>query len=305
MTMKRTRGHPQADRAREHPRPRRHGGFTLIELVITMTVGVIVVSFVSVFISGPVTGFMDQTRRLRLVDSASASLDRMGRDVRRALPNSIRTTSTGGNVALELLSSVDGARYRAGPPGSDDQILDFAAADGAFNVVGPFTHVAKPFDSTNHYLAIYNVGVPGADAYELANVMTSPGTRIQIAADGSMPGEDRVTLSPPFRFMHGSPSRRVYLVDGPVTYLCDPAAGTLTRFSGYSIAADQSQRDSAAELAGAGADDSLMADRIVSCALQYTPGTAERAGLVSLRLEVGEDGESVELLAQVHVENVP
>lgn len=291
-------------------RTRRHAGcrgsgFTLIELVVTMMVGLVVVSFVAVFISGPVTGFMDQARRMRLVDSASASLDRMGRDVRRALPNSIRTTSAGGRVALELLSSVDGARYRSAPPGSADQILDFTAADGAFNVVGPFTHVAKPFDSTSHHLAIYNVGVPGADAYELANVITPPGTRIRIAADGSMPGEDRVTLSPSFRFMHDSPSRRVYLVEGPVTYLCDPAAGSLTRFSGYTIAADQSDRDSPGELVAAGATETLMADRVVACAIQYAPGTAERAGLVSMRLEVGADDESVELLAQVHVENVP
>ena len=49
-----------------------------------------------------------------------------------------------------------------------------------FNVIGPFTQVAKPFSSTSSYLSIYNVGVPGADAYELANVITPPGTQINM-----------------------------------------------------------------------------------------------------------------------------
>jgi len=282
----------------------RHAGFTLIELVITMVISVVVVSFVSMFVSGPVSGFMDQSRRARLVDAADMALRRIGRDVRRALPNSVRTTGAGGVVALELLSSVDGGRYRAQPPGSATQILDLASADASFNVIGPFTQVAKPFSSTSHYIAVYNVGVPGADAYELANVITPVGTQIDIDAD-SLPGEDRVTLAPAFRFAYGSPTQRAYLVDGPVSYLCDPIAGTLMRYQGYAIAQDQSTRDSHGELLGAGASASLMANQISGCAFTYAAGTAERSGLVSLQFAVSAQGESISLLSQVHVDNVP
>ena len=277
-------------------------GFTLIELVITLVISAIVVAFVSSFITGPVTGFMDQGRRARLVDAADTALRRIGRDVRRALPNSVRTTSSGGAVALEMLSTVDGARYRAGPPGTADQILDFAAADAQFNVIGPFTQVAKPFSSTTHYLAVYNVGVPGADAYSPASVMTPANTSITIAADGN---EDRVTLGAPHRFPYGSPTQRVYLVDGPVTYLCNPLAGTLMRYSGYSIATNQSALDSHGELLAAGAAASLMANQIDGCSFTYTPGTAERGGLVSLRFTVTAQGETVSLVSQVHVDNAP
>jgi MSHA biogenesis protein MshO len=283
--------------------PALQAGFTLIELVITLVLSAIVVSFVSLFISGPVTGFMDQTRRVRLVDAADTALRRIGRDVRRALPNSVRTTSAGGVIAIEMLSTVDGARYRAQPPGAANQILDFAAADAQFNVIGPFTQIAKPFSSAGHYLAIYNVGVPGADAYELANVITPAGTQIDVTADAG--GEDRVTLAPPFQFAYGAPTQRVYLVDGPVTYLCNPLARTLMRYAGYSIAASQNTRDSHAELLAAGAVASLMANQIDSCAFAYTPGTAERGGLVSLRFTVTSQGETVALVAQVHVDNAP
>jgi MSHA biogenesis protein MshO len=282
----------------------RQNGFTLIELVITLVISTIVVSFVSLFISGPVMGFADQARRVRLVDAADAALRRIGRDVRRALPNSVRTTTGGGVVALELLSTVDGARYRAQPPGSAAQILDFASADGSLNVLGPFTQVAKPFSSTSHYLALYNVGVPGADAYELANVITPPGTVIAISVDGAT-GEDRVTLSPAFQFAYASPTQRVFLVDGPVTYLCDGVTGTLMRYQGYTVDANQTNRDSHGELLAAGATASLMANQLTSCSFLYTPGTAERAGLVSLQFAVQAQGESLSLLSQVHVDNVP
>jgi MSHA biogenesis protein MshO len=282
----------------------RSAGFSLIELVITLVISTIVVSFVSMFISVPVRGFVDQTRRAGLVDAADSALLRIGRDVRRALPNSVRTTSAGGVVALEILSTVDGGRYRGQPPGTAAQVLDFAAPDGSFDVLGPFTQIAKPFSSTSHYLAIYNVGVTGADAYELSNVITPPGTQVDIAADG-VSGEDRVTLSPAFRFAYGSPTQRIFLVDGPVTYLCDAVAGTLLRYQGYAVATSQADRDSHGELLAAGATASLMANQLVGCAFTYTAGTAERGGLLALQITVSSQGESVSLLSQVHVDNVP
>ncbi|HUL83468.1 MAG TPA: type II secretion system protein [Gammaproteobacteria bacterium] len=284
--------------------PTRQAGFTLIELVVTLVITAVVVSFMAMFVSAPIQGFTDQARRSRLVDAADTSLRRMARDVRRALPNSVRTTTNSGVVALEMLSTVDGGRYRRDAPGSALQILDFSAADGSFDAIAPFTQLAKPFSSTTHYLAIYNVGVPGADAYELANVITPAGTTITIDVDGAT-GEDRVTLNPAFRFAYGSPTQRVFLVDGPITYLCDPVAGTLMRYSGYSIASSQSARDSHGELIGAGATASLMANQVASCSFTYTAGTAERAGLVSLQIAVQAQGETISLLSQVHVDNVP
>jgi len=295
---------PDAALRERHAAPCREGGFTLVELVVTLTVSVVVVSFAAMFVSGPVQGFADQSRRVRLVDAADSALRRLGRDVRRALPNSVRVRTSGGIAVVELLGTVDGARYREQPPGTDEQILDFSAADDAFNVIGPFTQVSKPFSSTSHYLAIYNVGVPGADAYTLADVITPAGTQIGIDGD-ALAGEDRVTLTPAFRFAFGSPTNRIYLVEGPITYLCDPIAGTLTRFSGYAIAADQADRDSAAELLAAGASAALMADRLTACTFDYAPGTSERSALLTMSLRLGEAGENIDLLGQVHVDNAP
>lgn len=283
----------------------RQSGFTLVELVITISLTTIVVSFMSLFISGPVQSYADQARRAELVDVAENSLRRIARDIRRGLPNSVRVQSAGTVVAIEMLNTVDGVRYRdRPPPGNPDKRLRFSGPDDAFNTVGVFRGVAKPFVSNTHYLAIYNVGVPGADAYELANVITPPGTQITIDSD-SVPGEDNVRLAPAFRFRYRSPGKRVYLLDGPVSYLCDAAAGTLVRYSGYVIANDHATRDSDGELVAAGAAVTLIADHVSSCSMAYAPGTAERAGLVTLHLAVSDAGETVSMLHQVHVDNVP
>lgn len=283
----------------------RQRAFTLIELVVTIALSTIVVGFMAIFIAGPVDSYTDQARRAELVDLAENSLRRIARDIRRALPNSVRVNASGSVVALELLNTVDGARYRnRPPPGDPSKRLQFSASDDAFNSIGGFPNIAQPFSSDSHYLSIYNVGVPGADAYELANVITPPGTQIDIDAD-AIPGEDNVRMSPAFKFAFASPGQRVFLVDGPVSYLCDGASGTLLRYSNYAITSDQADRNSDAELLAAGASSTLIANRVSSCGIAYSPGTAQRAGLVSITLEVADSGEIVSLLHQVHVDNVP
>ena len=62
--------------------------------------------------------------------------------------------------------------------------------------------------------AVYNVGVPGADAYALANVITPDGTTISIAADGATGrGSRHAGYAVPVCLP--SPTQRIFLVDGP------------------------------------------------------------------------------------------
>ena len=115
----------------------------------------------------------------------------------------------------------------------------------------------------------------------------------------------RVLLNHTFQFAYPSPRQRVYLIDTPASFLCDTATGELTRYSGYTIASNQSDRDSSVELLSAGASDSILSNNLSACTFTYTPGTAQRAALITLSLTLTQDGESISLLQQVHVDNVP
>lgn len=281
----------------------RQRGVTLIELVITIAVGSIVVAFMAMFIVTPMNAYSAQARRAELVDDADSALRFMGRDLRGALPASVRISTSGAVTALELIGTVDGARYRdAGPLTNAALDLDFTAADGAFATTVPFTQLTLPWTSTTHYLSVYNVGVPGADAYSMANVITPAGTTISISA-GSSANENLVTLSPAFKFAFGSPGKRVYLVNGPVTYLCDTSAKTLQRYSGYAISSTQPTSGSA--LTSAGASVATVAADVGACQFVYTAGTAQRNALVTLTMQLTRAGESVQLLQEVQLANSP
>jgi MSHA biogenesis protein MshO len=282
----------------------RSQGFTLVELVVTMSLSAIVVAFMAAFITAPVDAYRGQIRRAELVDSADSVLRLIARDVHAALPNSIRYASTGGFRALEMLESVDAARYRDSDAATaPNQELDFMAADGAFGTLGEL-EIPADLGTAQYYLSIYNVGVPGANAYELSNVITPAGTSIGITHP--LAGESQVSLNPAFRFMYGSPGQRVFLVRGPVTYLCNTTTGVVTRYARYPITA--AQRTSAAAFSGI--TGVPVANSVADCQFTYDPGTSARAGLVTLavtltRTDTGSGPESVRLLQQVHVENVP
>jgi MSHA biogenesis protein MshO len=282
---------------------RRHRGFTLVELVVTIVVGAAAVAVMSMFIVQPLEGYTAQTRRAELTQDAEQALRFMGREIASALPNSVRTTSSGTVQALELLATADGARYvDNGPLSNPALVLDFTTADGAFATSVPFTQLTLPWSSSSAYLVIYNVGVPGANAYQMANVITPAGTTITVSA-GASPNQNLVTLSPAFQFAYGSPGKRVYLVSGPVTYLCDTSAGTLTRYTGYTIS--YTQPASAAALIAAGASSSKVAADVAACQFTFTSGTAQRNALVTLTLQLSQSGESVQLLHEVQLVNTP
>jgi MSHA biogenesis protein MshO len=276
---------------------------TLIELVIVIVLSAIVVSFMTRIIVTPIDAFTGQKLRAQLGDAADSALRLMARDLRSALPNSVRTASSGSVVALELLATVDGARYQDNGPLSNAALsLDFTAADTGFSTTVPFSAVTLPYSSSASYLSIYNVGVPGANAYALANVITPAGTTITIAA-GATPNAQLVTMNPGFQFSFGSPRKRVYLVSGPVSYLCDTSIGVVTRYSGYAISAIQPV--SAASLAAAGASSGVVATNVAGCQFTFAAGTSQRVGMASLLLQMASGGQEVQLLQQTHVVNAP
>jgi MSHA biogenesis protein MshO len=276
---------------------------TLIELVVVITLSAIVVAFMSIFIVQPIDAFMLQKQRAQLGDAADGALRMLSRDLRAALPNSVRTSSSGTVVAIELLATVDGARYQDNGPLSNSALwLDFTQADSGFSTTVPFSEVTLPYSSSSSYLAIYNIGITGANAYALANVITPAGTTITIST-GATANAQLVTLSPAFQFSFGSPGKRVYLVSGPVSYLCDTSVGLLTRYSGYPILA--TQPTSATTLNAAGATSGVVASNVAGCQFTYTAGTSQRVGMASLLLQMSSGGQQVQLLQQAHLVNAP
>lgn len=256
-------------------------GFSLIEMIIVIAITAIIGSMVALFLRVPLESYVAQDRRARLTDTADTALRRMTRDIHLALPNSVRVTAAGGVVYLEFLGTRSGGRYRAQGGGN---ILDFTVADNSFDVLGPAITM-----QAGDRIAVYNLGIPGADAWAgntLASYTGAAGnmTTLAIAAK---------------QFPRASPGNRFQVVDGPVSYVCNPAAGTLTRYWGYAIAAAQPTVFAAAT------PRALLANRVSACNFAYQPGVTERSGLVSMALDLSLAGETVRLVANTQVSNQP
>lgn len=270
-------------------------GFTLIEAVIVIILIGIIASITSAFIIRPVQDYTDITQRAQLVDAAEMALRRMARDIRQALPNSVRIA--GGGTVLEMLNTVDAARYRdEAPPSTATAVLDFVLPDTDFDVIGSLQNFAAINTATDD-VVIYNLTATGANnnAYVGDN-------RAQL---GGATTATHINLAAATLFPLASPTQRFYIIDEPVVYLCDTGANTLRRYDGHNIVANQFTVDTDAELLAQGASSALMTEFVSACAFSYQPGTPQRAGLVTLRLTLRDGGEMITLLHQIHVQNSP
>jgi MSHA biogenesis protein MshO len=281
-------------------------GFTLIELIVVIVLLGVMAAGAGLLITRPIEAYNDQVRRQQLVDLAEMALRKIAVDIRAAVPNSVRVVNNSPNGwVLEMVNVVDGARYRDEPGGGvtlAENILDFSAPDSEFNILGRFSNLATGAHNGLR-VAIYTTNT---DIYADAAGSISPGV---ISAAGLQvdPGtEQKLTLSGgAHEFEFNSPGQRLFVVDGPVSYLCSTADGLLTRYDGYGFQA--AQIATAAGFAAASANSGRVASRVARCGISYQPGTSQRGGLITLDLSIRDaaTNEQVRLLHQVHVDNVP
>ncbi len=275
-------------------------GFSLFELILVIVLLGIMATGGGMLIMTPIDAYNDQVRRQFLVDQAEMALRQIARDVRRALPNSIRTSPVGSGWALEMVNTIDGARYRdeAGVGfTADTDILDFTSADDEFNFLGLLNSASL---AAGQRLVIYNTApvniysdaVSGADP----GIITPAATALTLSVNGS---ENHVAMVPTFQFAQQSPGQRAFVVDGPISYICVPGSGRITRYSNYAYVLPQPTS------APAGASAGPVVTQLVGCSLNYAAGTAQRGGMVTLEITLSDSGETVSLLHQVHVDNVP
>ncbi len=300
-------------------------GFTLIEAVMVLVITAIVAAMVAVFIQKPVQSYVDSARRADLTDIADTAVRRMAREIRLALPNSVRNPADGSDQCIEFMPTKIGARYRAEQGVAADNILDFTTADPSFDMLGPNT--ALPADeqiAAGDVVVVYNDGTANGNAYMGTNA-------IQIAAGGVVqPGGSANTTSitfvgagaaVPFNLKQlptPSPSNSFQVIPSTghvVAFAC--SGSTLYRYSRILTAAWPEPANCAAMTAGA-TSSAVLATNVVAlattpvhspCSLLYQPpgsgSLLSRFGIVSISLELDESSESVSIYQQIHVDNTP
>jgi MSHA biogenesis protein MshO len=313
-------------------------GMTLIELVVVIALIAIVSAVAAVAVREPMQAYVDTSRRAELSDVADSALRRIGREVRLALPNSVRVTTVGATKYVEFLQVRTGGRYRAqadaGNPAADwlDLTATGGLGDNQFNIIGaPSTLTDQVIAPNSDILVVRNESATAArsNAYAFnqsgAGFDCTTGTGRNCNTSRVTGGPTATTIAGEYLLQFqrrlfncencpgtlqglGSPGNRFYVIrQSPVTYVCaanaaldanGDAAGTLTRVSGYAIAFTQ-------PTAFGGGTSSLVAKNVSACEIDYDANALGNNGLVAMRLQLTRGNEAVSLYHEVHVNNAP
>lgn len=262
-------------------------GFTLIELIMVIVIMGVIGGMVSVFMKSPIDAYFASARRAALTDTADTAVRRMARDIRKALPNSIRQVN---DQCIEFIPTKTGGRYRVAElVAGDNKSLNFSAADTTFNMLG--SNSSLPTDQqivASDIIAVYNLGITGSDAYAGDNTSV-----VSAVVDGT---ETAITMASK-QFPLASGSNRFHVIPGSetiVSYVC--SGSNLYRNSSYSYASSCST---------AGSKLTILATNVSNCSFVYNGSDLQRNALVQLTLKFTDGGETVSLYHEVNINNTP
>jgi MSHA biogenesis protein MshO len=276
--------------------------FTLVELILTLVITSIISVTVAVFLKTPVDQYIDIARRAELTDIADTALRRIGRDIRTAVPNSVRLSGT----YIEFLPTKTGGRYRSNNIGTipnpdscetTGNELSFTSADDCFEITGPPIKFAA-----NDYIVVGSTQANGNPPYDTG---TTGVLRSYTGGAGSK-SFVRMTGAAQLPAFASLASQHFQVVSGSekaVTYACENVGGTtegtgeLKRYWGYGFNSTQIAPPT-------GGSSALLADKISACSIVYS-NVNQRNGLVTISLTLTSGGDNISLYHEIHVNNSP
>ncbi|HEY0892910.1 MAG TPA: prepilin-type N-terminal cleavage/methylation domain-containing protein [Cellvibrio sp.] len=248
----------------------RPSGFTLIELITVIVLLSILATIGTGFVVKTTEAYQRTQTRALLVNTSRQALERMTRQLRVALPYSVRTTN--GGSCLEFMPIAAGGNYFSPVP--DNENLAPATATIAASPVsidfGAAEHVTIGAMSASE---IYSTTAASREGY----------------AGGS------ITLDAPKRWLRNSVNRRYYLLDNPQAFCI--VGNQLQFYQGLSVAEPDVDTSAA---------NSIIARNIsATTPFELAAGSENRNTAVIISLDFTSGGETINFTQRVLIRNVP
>jgi MSHA biogenesis protein MshO len=297
----------------------RHAGFTLLEMIITMTVTAVLAGVVSTFIVGPVKGYFDSARRAVLTDTADLVLRRITRGVRQGVPNSLRISDSAGNVGscvsgtcyIEYIATSGGGAYTTStgffggsttcavtPANCQLTVTSLMPSNPAITAGGSGDYIVINNSTNSDTNSQYN-------AYACASLTNCNYARVSSIASNTVTLAAGGTGYNVFGYPGPSSSRFQVVPNGTkaVLFACPiSTGGTLRRYWNYGF----NGTPAAAVTAATGGGSSTIMATNAKCSVSF-PSTTQIFGvlIVTLTLTDSSGVDSVTLMREIHVDNTP
>ncbi|MEZ8584788.1 PilW family protein [Vibrio cyclitrophicus] len=253
-------------------------GFTLIEMIITILLLSIVGLFLGNVIQQGMGIYVDSTAREALIQQGKFVTERMTRELREAVPNSILIE----NDCIEFLPIINSAIYQELPaPEAKSAVIRILPIDKS--IYQGERVIVYPNDPNSMRL---DPAIEGqiAEVKEDVDFTTSAAVMVN------------VELTQATGFETSSPSKRLYFYLAPVAY-CHVNA-RIFRYADYPL----SRMSLSPESLGNGV---LIAENVKDAAFQNLAPELERNGLVRFELLFADKGEEIQFVHDALIYNAP
>lgn len=276
--------------------PNRHNGFTLVELIVVIVLLGIVGTFSFSYLGFGAKIFTDAVGRDQLMSQSRFAVERLSRELRNALPRSVRVKSGSNYSCIEFVPIITSSSY-----------VQLPQPGGAVNrnFIGVTPLVEPGYTILNKYLFVYATNNP--------TVYSANPTRRKridtITMDSPQSGLSTFTFSTtPSYFPKSSPARRFFITEQPVSW-CVSASGSLERFEQYGFLTTQPSHSSLLN----SAPYEIMAQQLYNdfspnqLPFNVEPATLQRSSLVQIDFRFGRanGSEPLHIQHEVFVPNVP
>ncbi|GGY67936.1 MSHA biogenesis protein MshO [Cellvibrio zantedeschiae] len=259
-------------------------GFTLIEVITVIVILSILAVLGTRFVLESTKAYQSTQTRSRLINTGRQAIERMSRQLRVALPYSVRLTN--GNTCLEFMPIASGGNYADYVP----DLVNGATATQALNVS---PHVI------DFGTAVYvSIGAMAPD--ELYG--TSPTSRATLTSRSA----NQLNFSPARGWTRNSVNKRFYLLDRPQAFCV--VNGQLRFYADQD--ANATDINAAVNTASA---FSILADNVTGSTTPFalTAGSENRNTVVRFNItfmqgtSIAEGAESIVINHSVMIRNVP
>jgi len=286
----------------------RQSGFTLVEIIIVISIMGIIGGLSSMIIGRSLESYASLERREYLQTSVRLAVERISRELRHALPHSIcvhdgaNCVSTSQNRFYFVPAKAMGRYqdrpgvYTSPPPIQRERLPVSPLNRDRFDVLS--TNLANPLAATaNDWAVVYNIN--NSDIYNGTNNVRQQISAIvqkDIQNDGDSTNNiDQIQFAGNVTFANHSPSRRFYVVGNNNQTTLFYLNGTNLYRNTTSFAAPNTPT----------ASTRLLMENVQACTFTYTPGSQQRAGLLRIDITVVKQNETIQVIHDAHVYNTP